>query len=148
MTRANTDCKTNKGKTALFLGVLKLILFAGTPYILDLIAPSKSMGQIISENAKDILNGVNGKENVDTKISHRDLYVILLTIVSFLLFISTFACATISFRKEYKKLLGIVGLILGCVGLGIYFFPVFVGFTTFLVAGLFATLVSVALANA
>lgn len=49
-----------KEEWALIVGGLTLLLFAAAPYLLDLIEPAKSIGQIIGENAKDLMDSVPG----------------------------------------------------------------------------------------
>ncbi len=67
------NLKTRYDKLAIILGGLTLILFSAKPYLLDLIEPTKSIGQVIGENAKDLINSMNGENGIKTSNSKRDI---------------------------------------------------------------------------
>jgi len=66
--QSQVKSKIGKEKLALVLGGITLLLFASRPYILDLIEPSKSIGQVIGENAKDLIESMNGKRILKHRI--------------------------------------------------------------------------------
>ena len=66
--QSQVKSKIGKEKLALVFGGIALLLFASRPYILDLIEPSKSIGQVIRENAKDLIESLNGKRILKHRI--------------------------------------------------------------------------------
>jgi hypothetical protein len=66
--QSQVKSKIGKEKLALVLGGITLLLFASRLYILDLIEPSKSIGQVIGENAKDLIESLNGKRILKHRI--------------------------------------------------------------------------------
>jgi len=65
-----------KSKIPLILGAVTLLLFAVRPYILELIEPSKSIGQVVGENAKDLMVGIY--------LSHLAISVVAFLIIALL----------------------------------------------------------------
>ena len=64
----------NRENLALILGALCFILFASRPYLLDLIAPAKSIGAVIGENAKDLMEVMtNDSYEVNRPNSKREI---------------------------------------------------------------------------
>lgn len=66
--------KKDYSNLSIFLGGLTLVLFAAKPYILDLIEPAKSIGQLIGENAKDMLDSMQDKGDLKRTSSKRMTY--------------------------------------------------------------------------
>ena len=87
--KSKTNKNISNGKLALIIGAITFILFSTRPYLLDLIAPAKSIGQIIGENAKDLMDSLNGNRNIETKNSGREIWSDTITILAFILFATT-----------------------------------------------------------
>ena len=126
------NSKIGKGKLAIILGGLTLILFSAKPYILDLIEPSKSIGRVIGENAKDLIDTLNGKQNTSEN-SKRDIWSNIITILSFILFAVTIFFSTIAIQTSEKKWYGIAGGLLAIIGLAIYITHLAIGLVGFIV---------------
>lgn len=105
----------------ILLGALTLILFATKPYVLDLIEPAKSVGQVIGENAKDLIESLKGKGDIDTSNSKREIWSNIITILAFILFALTIIFSSSAFQKGRNKWIGLAGTLLSAIGLGIYF---------------------------
>ncbi len=125
--------KFNREVFTLFLGGITLILFSTKPYILDLIEPSKSLGQIIGENAKDILDNLNGENDGSSNNSRRDLWSNIITILSFILFSATLMLASLSLQKSKTKWYGVIAILLSLLGLIIYLTHLTLGVVAFIV---------------
>ena len=112
---------------ALILGGLTLITFSSKPYILDLIEPAKSIGQVIGDNAKSLIDSINGKKDVEIANSKRDVWSNIITILSFFLFTLTIILSINVIQNGKRKWYGIAGGILSALGLGVYFSHLFIG---------------------
>ncbi len=109
-------------------------MFASQPYILDLIAPSKSVGQVIGENARDLIDSLNDKKRLSApKNSARNSWSNIIMITSFVLFALTVFFSVESFQKRNNKWTGIVGILLSIAGLGIYFSHLAIGLIGFII---------------
>lgn len=126
-------------KIALVLGAITLFLFATTPYILNLIEPAKPIGQVIGETAKDILEGFSGdKKNSGGENSLRQTWRYIITIFSFILFVTTIILSRISDSDESNKWMRKAGPILAVIGLGFFVFYFGLGIIATLVIGALA----------
>ena len=76
------DWKNDSGWIALLFSVLTFLLFTSSPYLLDLIAPSKSIGQIIGETTRDVIGGLNGENSIGNFSTKRDIWFNVLHIIS------------------------------------------------------------------
>ncbi len=126
------NLKIEKDKLPIIFGVLTLILFSTKPYILDLIEPGKSIGQVIGENAKDLIESLNGNE-IESSNSKREIWSNIITISSFIMFALTIYFTSITLNKGGNKLFGIVGGLLSIVGLGVYLSHLAIGIIGFVV---------------
>ena len=125
--------KIGYDKLAIILGGLTLILFSAKPYILDLIEPAKSIGQVIGENAKDLINTMNGKKEIETSNTKREIWSNIITILSFILFAASIILSINTIQNSTKKWYGIGGGILSIAGLGIYLTHLAIGLIGFIV---------------
>jgi len=123
-------------KWALALGGLTLLLFASKFYILDLIDPAKSIGQVIGENAKDLIDGLNGNTKEKVQASVRDTWSNILTILSFALFVGTIIAGFLSFQKEETKWYAIISIFMAFIGLGIFFSQLAIGLIALAIIGI------------
>lgn len=137
--------QTRLGKMAMLFGGLTLILFASRPYILDLIAPAKSIGQLIGENAKDLIESLNSETVLETKNSKREIWSNILLILSFISFASAIFFSMSSLQKAGKNWFGIGGGVLAIAGIGIYFSYLAIGFIGLIFVGIAAIVVVLAL---
>lgn len=105
----------------LILGAITLLLFSTKPYILDLIEPAKSLGQVIGENAKDLLESLNGEtEKSNSPRTKRALWANILTILAFVFFAASILMSIYSVSNHSKKWYGIAGGTLSIFGVAIY----------------------------
>ncbi len=125
--------KIGNDRLAIILGGLTFILFSTKPYILDLIEPAKSIGQVIGENAKDLINNMNGKMEIETSNSQRGIWSNIITVSSFILFTLTIILSIDTIQNGAQKWYGIGGGILSMAGLGIYFSHLAIGLIGFIV---------------
>jgi len=139
------DTKVNKGssKLSILLGGLTLVLFAAKPYLLDLIEPAKSVGQMIGENAKDLITIMNGEEIGSSANSRREIWSNIITILAFALFAASIVLAIHFFQNEEEKWYGVGGMILSIVGLGVYISHLAIGLLGFIVIAVLAVILSV-----
>ena len=114
------------------------------PYILDLIEPSKSIGQLIGENAKDLIDSLNGTENIDNTNSKREIWSNIITISSFIIFALAIIFSTNTIQKGLKKWYGIGGGILSIAGLAIYTSHLAIGLIGFIVIAILVVVVVIA----
>ncbi|MDF1697552.1 MAG: hypothetical protein P1U56_17035 [Saprospiraceae bacterium] len=121
---------------SLILGGTTLVLFAASPYILDLIEPSRSIGQIIGENAKDMLNTMKGETADDTTPSRREIWTNILTITSFILLAITLIFSYVVMQNKKTKWDGIGGILLSVFGLAIYFSHLAIGLLGLIIIGI------------
>lgn len=109
-------------KIALILGGITLILFSTKPYVLDLIEPSKSIGKIIGENAKDLIESLKGENANQSSInSKKEIWSNVITILAFISFAISIIYSINLFQSDSKKLYAIGGALLSLIGLIIYF---------------------------
>lgn len=117
--------KPKHNSLTIILGGLTLIIFASRPFILDLIEPTKSIGQAVGETAKDMLDIISGdKKSIGNAITKRETWSNILSIAGLILFTSTFIISAIGNNFETKKILIAAGPILAIIGLifFIYYF--------------------------
>lgn len=120
--------KIREDKWALILGGLSFVLFATEPYIVDIIQPAKSIGQLIGENAKDVIDGLNGdKQNSNGLKDSRRIWSNSITILSFILSAVALIMAVIAYQNHNKKWYALGGGLLSIIGLGIYFSHLAIG---------------------
>lgn len=129
--------KINKELLAILTGALTLILFASKPYLLEILYPSKSVGQLIGENAKDLLDGFKGKEK-ELINSGEDKWRISLNIIGFMLFAITLILSISLLKIKEKKKYGQLALFLAFIGLAFYFSYLALGLIVFLAIGVLA----------
>ena len=115
------DWKNDSGWIALLFSVLTFLLFTSSPYLLDLIAPSKSIGQIIGETTRDVIGGLNGEKPIGNFSSKRDLWFRVLNIISYI----TLAIGCIFSIKSISdggaaRWKGIASAVLLLIGVGVY----------------------------
>lgn len=123
-----------KEKLSLILGSLTLILFSIKPYILDIIEPAKSIGKIIGENANDLIKSLNGESKTqNTSHSKREIWSNIITIITFILFVSSIVFSVISFQMNSNKMYAIAGGVLSIIGLAIYLSHLAIGLIGFIV---------------
>ena len=127
--------RSNREVLTIILGGLTLVLFSAKPYILDLIEPSKSIGQIIGENAKVIIDGLNGKNDTQGINSKRDSWSNIITILSFILLSLSIILGFLSILKSKSKWYGIATILLALIGLVIYMSQLAIGFIGFIAVG-------------
>jgi|GEM_PF-6179569 len=133
-----------KSKIPLILGAVTLLLFAVRPYILELIEPSKSIGQVVGENAKDLMDALKGKDNTSSGASvKRKLWSSIITITAFVFFALSIVFSFISIQSEQKNLIGLGGVLLSIVGLGIYLSHLAISVVAFLIIALLAVIIFV-----
>jgi len=126
------NTKVEKGKLAIILGAVTFILFSIKPYLLDIIEPSKSIGQAIGENAKDIIDSINGNKT-ESSYSKRQTWSNILTISFFIFFTLSIIYSISAIQSGSNKWHGIIGSILSIAGLGIYFLHLSLGMIAFVV---------------
>lgn len=134
--------KMNNGELAIILGGLTLILIASEPYILDLIEPAKSIGQVIGENTKDFINSLKGEGEVNQS-SKRDIWGNILSILSFISFTAAINFSIKAIQKGEQKWSGIIGGLLAMIGLGIYLFYMAIGLIMAIVLSVVVTVIGV-----
>ncbi len=118
------------------------MMFASHPYILDLIAPSKSVGQLIGENARDLIDGLNDKKRLNgPKNSVRNTWSNIIMITSFVLFALTVFFSVESFQKGNSKSTGVIGILLSVAGLGIYFSHLAIGVIGFIIIAILIVII-------
>lgn len=133
--------KIDNGKLAIILGGITLILFSAKPYILDLIEPAKSIGQVIGENAKDLIESMNGKRNIETTNTKREIWSNIISILSFIIFSATIILSINTVQNGVKKWQGIGGGILSIAGLGIYISHLAIGLIGFVVIAILVVII-------
>ncbi len=120
---------------AVLLGGLTFILFATQPYILDMVAPipTRSIGQIIGDNARDLLNGLNGQQNPSNAPAHRATWSNALAVLAFVLFVLSIIAAAATLQDQRRRWYGAAGGLLALTGLGIYLSHLALGLIGFIV---------------
>jgi len=118
-------------------GVLTLLIFATKPYIIEFLYPSKSIGQLIGENAKDIIDGWSGKKQIPTN-SDKDIFQIILNITGFIFFAITVMLSATLLKIKSKKKFGVIGLSFAILGLGIQLYYFTLGFILLIALGVLA----------
>lgn len=133
--------KFTSGSLALFFGVITLVLFSMKPYLLEFVEPSKSIGQIIGENAKDLIDVMNDKRPSGfNKKSKRETWSDGITLVSFLFFTITIIYASLSIQKKVNLWLGVGGALLAILGLFLFLIQLTMGMITLAVVALLVVL--------
>ena len=113
-------------KLVVILGLLTFLLFTLQPLLLDLIVPSRSIGQIIGDSAKELVDSI--KEDRAFSIqSKRANWSKILTSISFILFAITSFLALQSFQKNGSKVYPIGGAALALIGITAYFMNLSIG---------------------
>lgn len=111
-----------KQHIVLFFGAISFLLFATHFQLLDLIAPAKSIGQVIGENARDLIKSLSTEEELSTSsASKRRIWSNILTILSFLLAGVTYFLAAYSTTSPTNLWHRIGGAALASLGIIIYF---------------------------
>lgn len=104
------------------------MLFASKPYILDLIAPAKSIGELIGQNAKDFLESYrDGKLSHSASNSTREVWSNIITIFAFALFAVAIFLSAKVIQEKTKMWFGIGAAALSLIGIGIYFAHLAIG---------------------
>lgn len=134
--------KINIGKEiiVIILGSLSLLLLAGKPYILDLIEPAKSIGQVIGENAKDLIESLKVTEEINTSNSKRDIYSSVIIILAFISLIGTLILSINLIQTKNKRWYGICGLVLAALAIILYIVNLAIGLIGLLVIAIFVVL--------
>ena len=117
----------------LLLGGAAFLLFATKPYVLDLIEPAKSIGQVIGENAKDLMDSLKGEDAIKPTNSKREIWSNGITILAFILMVLSLFFSLNTFQKGRNKVYVIAGLILSIAGLGLYISHLAIGLIGFIV---------------
>lgn len=139
--RIRMKSKFTSGSLALFFGVITLVLFSMKPYLLEFVEPSKSIGQIIGENAKDLIDVMNDKRPSGfNKKSKRETWSDGITLVSFLFFTITIIYASLSIQKKVNLWLGVGGALLAILGLFLFLIQLTMGMITLAVVALLVVL--------
>ncbi|MEM1320360.1 MAG: hypothetical protein AAGG75_08885 [Bacteroidota bacterium] len=126
--------KSKIGYIALVSGALTLLLFAIQPYLLDLIEPVKSLGQIIGENARELIERLQDEEvRLDASTSRRQRWSNILTVAAFALLVFSVTFSLNALAQGVKKTYGIGGIALSLLGLAIYFSHLAIGLIAFIV---------------
>ena len=128
--------KIGNEKWAIIFGGLTLILFSAKPYILDLIEPSKSLGQLIGENAKDLIDSMNGDSDKKSTNSRREIWSNIITISSFVLCVFAIFFSIITVQNGVNKWYGIGGGVLSIASLAIYISHLAIGLIGFMVVAI------------
>lgn len=115
------NMKANEEYLSILFGTLTFILFAAKPYLLDWIEPAKSIGQVIGENARDLMDNLAGEVVEQDANSKRGNWSNGITIIAFILFVITMVCSAVFLNNGSKKILAIAGGLLAIAGLVIYF---------------------------
>jgi len=138
-----TSFKFKTEKLALLLGIGTIGLFAFHPFILDLIVPSKSIGRILGENAKDLLEALDGERNLENpKNSRRKIWSNAFHILGFVFFgLTLFISADL--LKSKSKWYGIAAISLAVIGLVFFFYSLAIGFIAFVVIAILVCLLAV-----
>ena len=124
---------------SIILGAITLLIFAAMPYILDLIAPAKSIGQVVGENAKDMIDGLLGNEsNAIAGSSSRNTWTNILTILGFVFFIATIVLTLLSSKTKNKKNVNPIGAALAVLGLAIFFYTTALSTMATIIVGVLA----------
>ncbi|MGB0851228.1 MAG: hypothetical protein ACPGTP_08265 [Bacteroidia bacterium] len=123
----------DNARTSIILGALTLILFATKMQILDLIEPSKSIGQRIGESAKDVMDIFDGKSITKNTKTSREMWSNIITICSFLFFTATVYSSLGCLQMKSKRIYGIGGIILATIGLGIFLTHLAIGLVGFII---------------
>lgn len=131
------NSKFSDGKWSILLGSITLILFATKPYLLDLIEPSKSMGQVLGENVKDLIDSVQGEKENTASNSPREVWSNIIRIVSFCLFTITLFFTARAMPNKKDRWLGIIGGFLAIIGLGLYLSHLILGLIGFIILMIF-----------
>ena len=134
--------KIDYGRLTMILGGLSLILFSAKPYILDLIEPAKSIGQVIGENAKNLIESLKGEQqNRNITNSKREIWSNIITISSFLMLAVTMFLSIHSIQNGTKKWYGIGGVLLSIAGLGIYVSNLVIGLIGFVIIAVLVVII-------
>ncbi len=125
----------SKEKLSILFGGLTVLLFAMTPYIVDFIEPAKSIGQVIGENAKDLVDVLKGEKQIESN-SKRDIWINIFTILGYLSFAITIIMSLASLNDTKKKWYAIPGILLAVLGLGIHLSYLAIGFIALVIIAL------------
>ena len=132
-------------KLTAVLGVLALVLFSTKPYILNLIEPAKSIGQVIGENAKDLIESMSGEGDFNSPNSKRAIWSNIITFSAFIFLALTILLAAANFRRGNRY--GLIGCVLSVVGLGIYLSNLVVGLIGFIVLAVLVVVLVISISN-
>ena len=132
--------KIKKEKLAIIFGALSLFLFSAKPYILDLIEPAKSIGEVIGENAKHLVESFNGEKEAGTSNSKRDVWKNIITILAFISLIAGLMSSVSSIQKKKSKWYGICGFLLSLLAIGVYISHLAIGLVGLVVIAVLAVL--------
>jgi hypothetical protein len=128
---------------ALVLGTICLVLFAAKPYLLDFIEPAKSLGRIIGENAKDLVDGLNGDlPDISRERTKREVWSGIISTVAFICFAGTVVFSALRYEKGANNIQLISGVILALVGLGLFIWSLAIGFIGFCIIAILVVIVA------
>ena len=134
--------KLTKNHIPVILGALTLLLFGAKPYILDLIEPSKSIGRLIGENAKDLINAIEGDQIlVQDNVSKRQVWSNLLTISGFVFFGATLLFSSNVVGNLSSKWYRVIGAILAILGFALFILYLGLGLIGFVVVSILIVLI-------
>lgn len=128
---------TNAQWTLIF-GGCTFVLLSSRPYLLDFIEPAKSVRRLIGENARELLDSLEGKPSSTSSISKRELWSNIILIIAFMAFSLTVLGLFQSFQKGEKKWLAVGGSLLAALGILVYFTHVVLSVFLFIMVGILA----------
>lgn len=135
--------KNKYNPIALVLGSICLVLFATKPYLLDFIEPAKSIGRIIGENAKDLVDGLNGNSsNIARERTNREVWSSIISTAAFICFAGTVVFSTFSYENGGNNKQLIAGSILAFIGLGLFLWSLVLGLVGFCILTILIVIVA------
>ena len=129
-----------KSYLILGLGSLTFILFAAHLQILNLIEPAPELGQIIGENAKKMMDAINGEE-LTNESSNRSWWSSVLTILAFVSLSLTVVLASTSLSVQQTKWPSWIALLMSIVGVILYFVQLAIGIYVFIIIAVITVVV-------
>lgn len=128
--------KIKNENLAITFGMLTIVLFVASPLVLELFYPSKSIGQVIGENAKDLIDGFKGKKQIATN-SYKDTWYLILSTLGFISLMITLFLSTTLLKIKSKEKFGYIGLSCAVIGIGAFFHFLGIGLIAIILIGLF-----------
>ncbi len=133
------------GYWSIGFGGLSLLLFASKPLLLDLIEPAKSLGEVVGENARDILDTLAGESPSSTTTSKRDIWSNVFNVLAFTCFALTVFFSSQGLQSPQQRFPSIAGILLASIGLLLFFWYLKIGILFGLIALVLAVLLVILL---